>query len=62
MSGQQSKNTYHRIRVDPSIEARMVSVLMDSGQAFSAISKTEYLISKTQCDALASMDIPYTKL
>ena len=62
MSEQQSKNTYHRVRIDPGIEAKIVAVLMDSGQPFRATSKTEYLISKVQCDALASMDIPYMKL
>lgn len=55
-------NTYRRVRVDPSVEVKAVSVLMRSGQSFTAVSKTDYFISRKQCELLNDSDIPYTKL
>ena len=59
---EQIANTYRRIRFDPKEEVKAVSVLMKSGQPFRAVSKTDYILSKKQCDALTSLNIPYTKL
>ncbi len=54
--------SYRRIRVDPKNEVSMVGVLMESGKHFSAISKTDYLISNEQCNQLTENNIPYQKL
>ena len=59
---ERSKTTYSKVKVDPKIEAKIVSVLMGSGQPFRAVSKTEYFVSKNQCETLTNMNIPYTKL
>ncbi|HKU32765.1 MAG TPA: hypothetical protein VJR22_02830 [Candidatus Nitrosotalea sp.] len=58
----QQLNTYRKVHVDPKIEAKMIGVLRKSGQPFRAISRTEYYISKKQCDILSKLNIPYTKL
>jgi len=60
MSKQQSNNTYCKVKIDPKIEAKAVSILMSSGESFSAISKTEYLVSKNQCETLTDAHISYT--
>ncbi len=54
--------TYREIRVKEEHEIAMVSLLMKSGQRFSAISKTDYLISNKQCSQLTKKNIPYTKI
>ncbi|MDE1831413.1 MAG: hypothetical protein KGI02_03475 [Thaumarchaeota archaeon] len=58
----QQLNTYRKVQVDPTIEAKMIGALRKSGQPFRAVSRTEYYISKKQCDILSKLNIPYTKL
>ncbi|SMH71585.1 hypothetical protein [Candidatus Nitrosotalea okcheonensis] len=58
----QQLNTYRKVQVDPKIEAKMIGALRKSGQPFRAVSRTEYYISKKQCDILSKLNIPYTKL
>lgn len=58
----QQLNTYRKVYVDPKIEAKMIGVLRKNGQPFRTISRTEYYISKKQCDILSKLNIPYTKL
>ena len=53
---------YIQIRAVPEYEVRMVGILMRSGQKFSAISKTDYLISNRQCEELTRNNIPYTRV
>ncbi len=55
-------NIYRRVRVDPSVEVKAVTVLMKSGQSFTAVSKTDYFVSGKQCELLSNSNIPYTKL
>ncbi|MGI0101953.1 MAG: hypothetical protein ACREA7_05080 [Nitrosotalea sp.] len=58
----QQLNTYRKVKVDPKIEVKMIGALRKSGQPFMAVSRTEYYISKKQCDILSKLNIPYTKL
>ncbi len=53
---------YRQIRVKKEHEVAMVSLLMKSGQQFSAISEIDYLISNKQCTQLTKKNIPYTKI
>ena len=62
MMQEENQFAYRRIRVNEEHEAAMVGVLMNSGQKFSAISETDYLISNKQCNQLTKKKIPYTKL
>ncbi|MGI0065626.1 MAG: hypothetical protein ACREA5_02640 [Nitrosotalea sp.] len=55
-------NTYRKVQVDPKIEVKMIGALRKSGQPFRAVSRTEYYISKKQCDILSKLNIPYAKL
>ena len=55
-------NTYNKVEVKPENEAKIIGVLRKSGQPFRAVSRTEYYISKKQCDTLSQLNIPYTKL
>lgn len=55
-------NTYRKVKVDPRVEAKMIGVLRKSWQPFRAVSRTEYYISKKQCDILSKLNIPYTRL
>lgn len=59
---EQVRKLLRRIEVDPKNEVAMVQVLIDSGEGFSAFSKTGYVISGKQCEALNKENIPYTKL
>jgi len=59
---EQITNTCRRIRFDPQVEVSGVSALMKSGQPFKAVSKTDYFVSRKQCETLTSLNIPYTKL
>jgi hypothetical protein len=59
---QHSANTYNKVRVEPEVEAKIIGVLRKSGQPFRAVSRTDYYISKKQCDTLSQLNIPYIKL
>ena len=62
MSQEKSPFAYRYIRVEKEYEHAMVKLLIKSGQKFSAISKTDYLISNQQCSTLTENNVPYTKL
>ena len=62
MAQKENQFAYRQIRVKKEHEIVMVSLLMKSGQQFSAISKTDYLISNKQCTQLTEKNIPYTKI
>jgi hypothetical protein len=55
-------NTYAKIRIDPKIEAKMIGELRKTGQPFRSVSRTEYYISKKQCESLKKANIPYKTL
>jgi len=54
--------TYYKVRVEPKTEARMIGVLMESGQPFKAVSRNEYYITKKQSASLTRKKIPYQKM
>ena len=62
MAKKEEQFAYRQVRVRKKDEVRMVGVLMRSGQRFSAVSETDYLISNKQCDQLTKMRVPYTKI
>ena len=62
MTQRENPFDYRRIRVDKIHEVKMVGLLMNSGQKFSAISETDYLISNKQCSQLTKKNIPYEKI
>jgi hypothetical protein len=59
---QETPNTYNKVKIQPNIEVKIIGILRKSGQPFRAISRTEYYISKKQCDILSKSHMPYTKL
>jgi len=55
-------NSYRKIKVDPKNEVKMIGVLRTTGQPFKAVSRTEYYISRKQCNTLSKNKIDYTPL
>lgn len=53
---------YQKVQVDPKIEAKMIGVLRKTGLPFKSVSRTDYYISKTQCQTLTKAGISYKKL
>ena len=62
MTRQENPFEYRCIRVNKIHEVKMVGLLMKSGQKFSAISETDYLISNKQCSQLTKKNIPYERI
>lgn len=52
-----AKGTSERSRIVA--ELKMISELRKIGKPFRAVSKTEYIISKKQCDTLKRKNVPY---
>ena len=57
-----TQTQYRKVRVAPKNEVKMVDALLKTNQSFTAVSRTEYFISKKQCATLTKKKIPYHKL
>lgn len=62
MANELSLNSYRKVRVESKNEAKMIGVLLRTGEPFKAVSKTSYYITERQCNTLSKNKIPYQKL
>jgi hypothetical protein len=51
---------YRKVRPkNDDAELRMIAELRKMGKPFRAVSRTEYIVSKQQCDVLKRKNVPY---
>ena len=56
------RDYYIKISVEPKPEIRLVGALLNTGQSFKAVSKTEYIITTKQARLLTKKKIPFKKV